>query len=143
MAMAQTRKNTHNPITFARLMRLGQVAHAQGDNRSAHEYWQKAAMIEPDNEQVWTALMWVLNDDEDRKVCLKNILTINPNNMQAKQMLDNLIGDTQPQMQEKKIIADVDPHAPQGIDFVRIIVLASIFGAGASIIIILLQMLLA
>ena len=140
--MAQTRNETRTPMTFARLMRLGQVSHAQGDNRSAHDYWQHAAMLEPDNEQVWTALMWVLEDDEDRKVCLKNILTINPDNIHAKQMLDDLIGDTQPQ-QETRIIADVEPDARPGIDYVRVIVLTIVYSIGISIIIILSQILIA
>ena len=121
-------------------MRLGQVAHAQGDKQTAHDYWQHAAMLEPDNEQVWTALMWVLEEEEDRKVCLKNILIINPDNMHAKQMLDELIGDTQPQ-QEARIIADVDPEPARDVDFVRVIALGSIFGVGIAIITVLLQIL--
>lgn len=138
--MAQIRSETRKPMTFARLMRLGQVAHAQGDNRTAHNYWQHAAMLEPDNEQVWTALMWVLDEADDRKVCLINILIINPDNMNAKQLLDELIGDTQPR-QETTIIADIDMNASSGIDLVRIIVLGSIFGTGIAIIILLLQIL--
>lgn len=138
--MAQIRSETRKPMTFARLMRLGQVAHAQGDNRTAHNYWQHAAMLEPDNEQVWTALMWVLDEVDDRKTCLINILIINPDNMNAKQLLDELIGDTQPR-QETTIIADIDMNAPSGIDYVRIIVLGSIFGTGIAIIILLLQIL--
>ncbi len=141
--MAQIRNETRTPMTFERLMRLGQVSHSQGDNRSAHDYWQHAAMLEPDNEQVWTALMWVIEEEEDRKVCLTNILAINPDNMHARQMLDELIGDTQPR-QENTIIADVDPEASTpGIDFVRIIILGSIYGIGISIIILLSQMLIA
>src|SRR5689334_17538172 len=92
--MSQTRSETKNPVSFARLMRLGQVAHAQGDGKSAHDYWRQAAMIEPDNEQVWTALMWVLDGEEDKKVCLRNILAINPQNLRAQAMLDELLGDT-------------------------------------------------
>jgi hypothetical protein len=94
--MNQTRSDTQNPVSFARLMRLGQVAHAQGDNKSAHHYWRQAAMMEPDSEQVWTALMWVVDGDEDRKVCLKNILAINPQNLRAQTMLDELLGETKP-----------------------------------------------
>jgi hypothetical protein len=94
--MNHLRSDTQNPVSFARLMRLGQVAHAQGDNKNAHQYWRQAAMMEPDNEQVWTALMWVVENDEDRKVCLKNILAINPQNLRAQHLLDELLGDTKP-----------------------------------------------
>jgi hypothetical protein len=107
--MVQTRSDKHkNQMSFARLMRLGQVAHAQGDSKQAHDYWQQAAIHEPDNEQVWTALMWVLETDEDRKVCLKNILTISPNNLQAQEMLDELIGDTQA---DERVEPDIEPNA--------------------------------
>jgi hypothetical protein len=103
--MSQTRSEIQNPVSFARLMRLGQVAHAQGDSRAAHDYWRQAAMIEPDNEQVWTALMWVLDGEEDRKVCLRNILAINPQNLRAQAMLDELLGDTKA---DERIKADIE-----------------------------------
>lgn len=139
--MAQIQSRTRKPMTFERLMRLGQVAHAEGDKRSAYTYWQKAAMLEPDSEQVWTALMWVINDDADRKVCLKNILALNPDNLQAQQMLDDLIGETQPQSNDASIDENVTPIATSSIDYVRVLVLGSIIGIGISIILILLQML--
>lgn len=107
--MSQVRSDTQNPISFARLMRLGQVAHAQGDNKSAHHYWRQAAMLEPDNEQVWTALMWVVEGDEDRRVCLKNILAINPHNLRAQGLLDELLGETKP---DERIKADVQAPEP-------------------------------
>jgi hypothetical protein len=103
--MSQTRSDIQNPVSFARLMRLGQVAHAQGDSRAAHDYWRQAAMIEPDNEQVWTALMWVLDVDDDKKVCLRNILAINPQNLRAQAMLDELLGDTKA---DERIKADIE-----------------------------------
>jgi hypothetical protein len=103
--MSQTRSEIQNPVSFARLMRLGQVAHAQGDSRAAHDYWRQAAMIEPDNEQVWTALMWVLDGEEDKKVCLRNILAINPQNLRAQAMLDELLGDTKA---DERIKADIE-----------------------------------
>jgi len=141
--MAEIRHDTRNPMTFARLMRLGQVAHAQGDSRTAHEYWRQAAMLEPDNEQVWTALMWVLDDDEDRKICLKNILTINPRNVQAQQMLDDLIGETQPQEKKEPVVADVAPEASQSINYLRVLILGGILGISGAISLVLIQMILA
>ncbi|MGJ3239909.1 MAG: tetratricopeptide repeat protein [Anaerolineae bacterium] len=139
--MSHTKNDTRNPMTFSRLMRLGQVAHAQGDDRAAHHYWQQAAMLEPANEQVWTALMWVIDDDEDRKVCLRNILAINPDNTQAQAMLDELIGETQPQMRDLSAL-QITSSTRTGVDFVRVLVLGSVLGFGMSIIILLTQMLI-
>ncbi len=140
--MAYIRTKTTTPLTFDRLMRLGQVAHAQGDDKTAHSYWQQAAMLEPNNEQVWTALMWVIDNDADRRVCLTNILTINPANVQAQGMLDDLIGETQPQ-EERRIIADVTPTKTPKLNIIRVLALGSIFGIGVAIIAILLQLLIA
>lgn len=138
--MIETQSTSTKMLSFDRLMRLGQVSQSQGDDKAAHYYWRQAAMLQPDNEQVWTALMWVIDNDEDRKVCLKNILTINPQNINAQRMLDDLIGETQPQ--QEPIIADIHPEASNGIYVTRVVVLGSIFGVGISLIIILLQLLL-
>ena len=116
--MSQTRTETQNPVSFARLMRLGQVAHAQGDSKAAHDYWRQAAMIEPDNEQVWTALMWVLDGDEDRKVCLRNILAINPQNFRAQAMLDELLGDTKADERVKADTQALDATAGLSLGYV-------------------------
>lgn len=137
--MAQLQLKSKNPMTFTRLMRLGQVAHTQGDHRSAFEYWSQAAILQPEDEQVWTALMWVLERDEDRKVCLRNLLAINPNNIQARDMLDDLIGETQPQTDN---LITPEPEPKQRIDILRVLVLGAIYGIGSSISIVLLQILL-
>jgi hypothetical protein len=110
--MAQTRRNPHRTITFNRLMRWGRTSYSQGNYNQAHDFWQQAAMMRPDNEEVWIALLSVLENVDDRRVCLRNILTINPDNQSAQEMLDKLVGDTQP---EDRIVPDIDPHAPRRI----------------------------
>jgi hypothetical protein len=69
--------------TFARMMRLGQACYTQGARKQAHRYWRRAALIDPGRESVWIALLQVVETDEDRKVCLENILAINPRNRHA------------------------------------------------------------
>jgi ferric-dicitrate binding protein FerR (iron transport regulator) len=71
-------------------MRAGQVAYASGQAEKAHRIWRRAAMLSPGEEQVWLALLNVLDDDEDRRVCLQNIVALNPNNQQAKRQLKAL-----------------------------------------------------
>ena len=95
--MQTQRKRSSNPVAFKRLMRLGNVSMAEGNPKEAHNYWQQAALMQPDNEDVWLALLRVLTTEDDRRVCLRNILTINPNNKLAQRMLDELVGDTQPE----------------------------------------------
>jgi len=83
---AQIYQSDSNP-EFGRLMSEGRAAYNKGDHKLAHELWRQAAMLEPYNEQVWLALLDVLDKKEDRRVCLQNILSINPMNIQARRML--------------------------------------------------------
>lgn len=72
---------------FARMMRLGQACYVQGARKQAHRYWRRAALIDPGNEAVWMALLNVVETDEDRQVCLQNILAINPHNKEVQAQL--------------------------------------------------------
>ena len=80
---------------YTRLMREGEIAKNQDDAKRAHLIWRRAAMLRPGEEQVWLALLNVVESDEDKKACLRNIITINPNNLQAKERLRSF-HDTQP-----------------------------------------------
>ncbi|MAS37074.1 MAG: hypothetical protein CL610_23950 [Anaerolineaceae bacterium] len=75
-------------VDFERLMREGRIAIDKGDRALAHELWRQAAMVDPYNEQVWLSLLEVLDSLEDRRVCLQNIVEINPLNAQARRMLN-------------------------------------------------------
>lgn len=72
------------------LMRRGNLAYAAGNIKRAHHVWRRAAMLYPGEEDVWVVLLNALEDPEDRRVCLENILVINPNNEQARRQLDSL-----------------------------------------------------
>jgi hypothetical protein len=84
----------HEPMsqqsTFADLMQAGRVAYSTGKRRMAHDLWREAANIDPYNEQVWLALLDVIDADADKRVCLQNILAINPLNVQARRLLGQL-----------------------------------------------------
>ena len=62
-----------------------------GNHQAAHDFWKEAARLSPFNEQVWLALLDVIDSDEDRQVCLQNILQINPMNVQARRMLNVIV----------------------------------------------------
>lgn len=79
--------NDTENIQANELMRAGLVAFGKGDHQQAHDLWRKAAALRPHNEQVWLALLSVVNNEEDRRVCLENILYINPQNVQAQKQL--------------------------------------------------------
>jgi len=72
---------------FADLLQAGRVAYTAGKRKMAHDLWREAANIDPYNEQVWLALLDVIESDNDKRVCLQNILSINPMNVQARRQL--------------------------------------------------------
>lgn len=97
--MTQTSSTNSQSVKFAQLMRAGHLAYAAGMPQKAHRIWRRAALLQPHDEQVWLALLNTLENPDDRRVCLQNILILNPNNQQAKRQLQSLLGldaETQP-----------------------------------------------
>jgi hypothetical protein len=78
---------TRRVNTLEDLLAAGREAYSQGDKHAAHELWRMAAVANPYDERVWTALMDVLTRDDDREVCLENIIAINPLNPDARRQL--------------------------------------------------------
>lgn len=96
---------------FSRLMESGRLAFTQGNRRRAHDLWREAATIDPYSEQVWLALLDVLDSDDDRVVCLQNIVAINPMNIQARRELRAQGAKTQ-EIHSVRSIAPLKGKAP-------------------------------
>lgn len=79
---------------FDELFQAGRSAFAMGNLQQAHDFYKEAARLSPFNEQVWLALLDVIDTDEDRRVCLQNILQINPMNVQARRTLNQIVART-------------------------------------------------
>ncbi len=69
------------------LLNKGERAFQRGDHRRAHNAWRAAAALAPYDERVWIALLRVLETNADRKVCLQNIVALNPLNAEAQRLL--------------------------------------------------------
>jgi hypothetical protein len=69
------------------LLKKGERALRRGDPRRAHDAWRAAAAVAPYDERVWIALLRVLETDADRRVCLQNIVALNPLNADAQRLL--------------------------------------------------------
>jgi tetratricopeptide (TPR) repeat protein len=52
--------------------------------RQAREYLIKVTELDKGNEQAWLWLSGVMDDLEDQKICLENVLAINPQNAHAR-----------------------------------------------------------
>ena len=82
-------------MSFAELMQAGRDAINRRNRAQAHDLLKKAAALDPYSEQVWLALLEVIENDEDRRVCLQNILQINPLNIQARRSLNKIEAEAQ------------------------------------------------
>ena len=78
------------------LLQQGYVAYNNWEIHKARLLWRKAAVIDPANEEIWLALFSITQDDDDRKVCLQNILILNPDNQEAETQLRLIENETQP-----------------------------------------------
>ncbi len=99
--MAQQLTPTNKNTEFAQLMQHGRTAYERGDRQLAHNLWREAALLDPYNEQVWLSLLDVLDTRDDQRVCLENILSINPMNTQARRMLRAYTVDDQRKIERR------------------------------------------
>lgn len=72
------------------LLKAGRQALKARDHDLAGERFRKAAELSPYDERVWMALLEVLTEDDDRRVCLENISRINPANAKVARQLQRL-----------------------------------------------------
>ncbi len=72
------------------LLREGIEAARAGDKATARENFEKVVELDENNERGWYWLASVVETDEEKRVCLANVLVINPNNEKARAMMDKL-----------------------------------------------------
>jgi Tol biopolymer transport system component len=74
----------------AELLRRGMDAARDGDKATARQLLEQVVDLDEKNEKGWFWLASVVDTDEERRVCLKNVLHVNPNNERAKAALEKL-----------------------------------------------------
>lgn len=78
------------------LLQQGHRAYENWEINQARLLWRKAAVTDPANEEIWWALLDVAQTDDDRVVCLQNILILNPQHTDAQHRLQLLQKDSHP-----------------------------------------------
>ena len=129
---------------FEELFQAGRSAFAMGNLQQAHDFWKEAARLSPFNEQVWLALLDVIDTDEDRRVCLQNILQINPMNVQARRMLNQIVARKESAEQlhaDKKIDVKKNKSRRRGV-FARAFILGIVIGLSGIVFAIVLSILI-
>jgi hypothetical protein len=78
------------------MVRDGINAYKSGDKDTARDLLLRAVDVDPHNEQGWLWLSGLLEAPEDQRICLENVLAINPANERARTGLDFLIKKMNP-----------------------------------------------
>lgn len=74
-------------IDTQQLLREGIAAAKAGNRDVARQSLMQIIEVDERNEQAWIWLAGVVDDPADQRVCLENVLNLNPNNPQAKRGL--------------------------------------------------------
>lgn len=72
------------------LIEQGQRALQAGNRDEAQQFLIRATELDEGNEDAWLWLAAAVETEEDQRVCLDNVLVLNPENAQAQQMLAEL-----------------------------------------------------
>lgn len=78
------------PANVDGMVREGISAYRAGRKEEARALLLRAVEIDERNEQAWMWLSAVVESVEEQRTCLENVLTINPNNAQARSGLEML-----------------------------------------------------
>ncbi len=82
------------PDEINRLLQSGKEAAKKDDPALAWELLLAVVEEDEKNEEAWLWLSSVVESDEDKRICLENVLVINPENAPAKRGLTRLAGET-------------------------------------------------
>lgn len=84
-------------MTLDGLLSQGIAAAKAGQREQARDLLMQAIELDERNEKVWLWLSGVVDTDEDRCVCLENVLALNPDNAWARRGLERLLPGLGPQ----------------------------------------------
>ena len=84
--MSELKLSSEERERYIRLCQAGHAAATQERDYDAHFYFQKAIEIYPFSTNVWLWLARVVETREDRMVALENVLALNPDHREAREM---------------------------------------------------------
>ena len=105
------------------ILEAGITAAREGHREEARELLQQALQADPRSEQGWLWMSAVVETDDERRICLERVLTINPKNRTAQAGLEKLgsadgLGDSfesyLPVSQSTQVEAEEPPPAATG-----------------------------
>lgn len=97
----------YDPIQVSEWLRDGIAAAKAGRRDAARDLLMRVLEVNERSEQAWLWLSGVVDADEDRLICLENVLALNPDNVQARAGLRVL---------QERGAADTDVETPWPAD---------------------------
>jgi S1-C subfamily serine protease/Tfp pilus assembly protein PilF len=79
-----------------KLITFGQMALEQGWYEQAREYFEQAVALNAHSEEAWLQLAKLADEREQALACLDKVLSINPENVEARRRIDRLRRQTDP-----------------------------------------------
>jgi Tol biopolymer transport system component len=89
------------------LLRQGIEAAREGNKAEARKFFEQVVELDDKNEKGWFWLASVVETDEEKKVCLGNVLFINPNNERAQKAMEQLQSKDKKRQQEEEVIPGI------------------------------------
>jgi len=89
------------------LLRQGIEAAREGNKAEARKLFEQVVELDDKSEKGWFWLASVVDTDEEKKVCLGNVLFINPNNERAQKAMEQLQGKDKKRQQDEEVIPGV------------------------------------
>jgi hypothetical protein len=78
-----------------------------GDRAGARELFERVVERDENNEKGWFWLASVVDTDEERRICLANVLHINPNNERARQAMNALEAKKKAVQEQEEVLPGV------------------------------------
>ncbi len=115
---------TNSEHDIKNLLRAGIAAAKAGQKEEAHKFLMDVLRANDRNETAWLWLSGVVASNDERRICLENVLTLNPGNQTARRGLEKLAASeaeaaSQPTaeippvaMEEKVIRREFAPFSP-------------------------------
>lgn len=116
-------------INVKQLLREGIEASRAGDKETARAKFEQVTELDENNENAWLWLSTVVDTDEEKRVCLSNVLVINPANEKAQKLMDKL--------QEKKRQLAAEEEVIPGVSRRQLMLIG---GGGGAVIVILIAL---
>ncbi len=102
-----------------RLLAQGMAAAKAGQRTQAYNLLLDAIELDQRNELAWLWLSTVTDNPDDQRICLENVITINPGNAEARDRLLKLQGQGAPGAARKSTIVICPRCGAGNRDFVR------------------------